>query len=167
MTATDLHYETDAIAGGRFISRGRSVLERVTPGVELEICRALSPEMAGTIRALLNINHAYSAVTEVAGELWRAERSFKPMNSAHEGYAVLMEEVEELWEHVKAHQSRRDYAAMDRECIQVAAMAVRFLLDVVRSPTRGHEKVVPQPKNCPACGADEGYPHTRACTQVR
>lgn len=49
--------------------------------------------------------------------------------SAHEGYAVLLEEVDELWEHVKTNQKNRDIPAMKKEAIQVAAMAIRFAID--------------------------------------
>lgn len=52
------------------------------------------------------------------------------MNSAHEAYGVLLEEVDELWDHVKTKQKNRDLAAMQKEAIQVAAMAIRFALEV-------------------------------------
>lgn len=51
------------------------------------------------------------------------------MNSAHEGYAVLLEELDELWEHVKTKQKNRDLHAMKREAIQIAAMAMRFAVE--------------------------------------
>jgi NTP pyrophosphatase (non-canonical NTP hydrolase) len=44
--------------------------------------------------------------------------------------AVLFEEVDELWEEVRAKQGERDLDAMRAECIQVAAMAVRFAMDI-------------------------------------
>lgn len=55
-----------------------------------------------------------------------------PMNSAHEGYAVLAEEVDELWDHVKVQQGKRDVVEMTYEAVQVAAMALRFIVDVGR-----------------------------------
>lgn len=54
------------------------------------------------------------------------------MNSAHEGYAVLAEEVDELWDHVKVKQGKRDIPEMTYEAVQVAAMALRFIVDVCR-----------------------------------
>jgi hypothetical protein len=54
------------------------------------------------------------------------------MNSAHEGYAVLAEEVDELWDHVKVQQGKRDVVEMTYEAVQVAAMALRFIVDVGR-----------------------------------
>lgn len=70
------------------------------------------------------------AFEDVQCELWKAINKFKPMNSAHEGYAVLAEEVEELWEQVRGKQGLRDVSAMRAEAVQVAAMAIRFIVDV-------------------------------------
>ena len=67
------------------------------------------------------------ALREVVGELARARSIHAPMHSAHEGWAVLWEEVCELWEAVRAE----DPAAQRAEAVQVAAMALRFLTDVV------------------------------------
>lgn len=66
---------------------------------------------------------------EVLDEL-AAARRYPSMNSAHEGFAVLKEEVDELWEEVRAKQGQRVPALMRKEAIQVAAMAIRFVLDV-------------------------------------
>jgi NTP pyrophosphatase (non-canonical NTP hydrolase) len=69
-------------------------------------------------------------LADVYAEVARATDNWPAFNSAHEGYAVLAEEVDELWDHVKTNQKRRDLAAMRKEAIQVAAMAVRFALEV-------------------------------------
>ena len=52
-------------------------------------------------------------------------------NSAHEGFAVLQEEVDELWEHIKLHPNKRNNEEMKKEAIQVAAMALRFVTDLI------------------------------------
>lgn len=67
---------------------------------------------------------------EVRVELVKAISNWPPFNSAHEGYGVLAEEFDELWAHVKTNQKRRDIQAMRKEAIQVAAMAMRFALEV-------------------------------------
>lgn len=67
---------------------------------------------------------------DVFHELKAATGAFPAFNSAHEGYAVLAEEVDELWEEVRAKQGDRNLARMRKEAIQVAAMACRFVLDV-------------------------------------
>lgn len=71
-----------------------------------------------------------AVLEEVQQEVLTAEAKWPPINSAHEGYAVLLEEVDELKEHVWTNQKRRDPSAMRKEAIQVAAMAVRFIRDV-------------------------------------
>jgi len=65
-------------------------------------------------------------MTSIRGELLRATAKHGPMRSAHEGYAVLKEEVDELWDDVKAN----NHSGAVTEAIQVAAMAARFVLDV-------------------------------------
>ena len=71
---------------------------------------------------------------------WASENN-APFNSAHEGYAVLLEEVEELWNAVKLnwakHPERNE--EMTEEAIQVAAMAIRFLHDVCDLGGSDHE----------------------------
>ena len=68
----------------------------------------------------------------VYSEFYRAADLHKPFNSAHEGYAILLEEVDELWDEVKKnpHKSPERLANMRTEAIQVAAMAMQFLKDV-------------------------------------
>lgn len=71
-----------------------------------------------------------NAYLDLSTELDSALNNWPAFNSAHEGYAVLLEEVDELWAHVKTNQKKRDIAAMRKECIQVAAMALRFAIEV-------------------------------------
>lgn len=72
----------------------------------------------------------HAVLGAVKTELDTACTAWPAMNSAHEGYGVLLEEVDELWEHVKTKQKNRDLDAMRKEAIQVAAMAVRFAIEV-------------------------------------
>jgi len=65
---------------------------------------------------------------DVARELGRACAKFAPMHGPHEGYAVILEELDELWHHVKDNTGRS--AEARAEAIQVAAMALRYALDV-------------------------------------
>lgn len=71
-----------------------------------------------------------ATVHEIIHEVTTAEAKWPPMNSAHEAFAVLNEEVDELWDHVKTKQANRDLPSMRKECVQVAAMAVRFIRDI-------------------------------------
>ncbi len=76
---------------------------------------------------------------EIEQEFASAESKFKPFNSAHEGYAVLLEEVDELWQEVMKKKQFRNYALMRKECIQVAAMAVRFISNIIDNKVHGNE----------------------------
>lgn len=66
----------------------------------------------------------------VIDELERATSRFGPMQSAHEGYAVLKEELDELWAEVKSGNVNgyNGHRAVS-EAVQVGAMALRFLID--------------------------------------
>ena len=74
----------------------------------------------------------YEHFQEVAKEYIDAKSKFPPMVSAHEGFAILKEEVDELWDCVKMKQyDPLRPEEMRKEVIQVAAMAIRFLNDVI------------------------------------
>jgi hypothetical protein len=62
-------------------------------------------------------------------ELERADQ-WPAYNSAHEGYGVLMEEINELEMHVFNKQVRRNLGAMRKEALQVAAVALRIARDI-------------------------------------
>ena len=66
------------------------------------------------------------ALAEVRAEVVRAIEKFPTFNSAHEGYAVIAEELDELWDEVKANSPVR----ARKEAIQVAAMAIRYMTDI-------------------------------------
>lgn len=70
------------------------------------------------------------ALQDAGGEIETATANWPPFNSAHEGFGVLLEEVDELKAHVWTNQKKRDLAAMRKEAIQVAAMALRFAAEV-------------------------------------
>ena len=64
---------------------------------------------------------------EILQEYLRASKTFKPMASPHEGYAIIKEELDELWDEVKINSDPLDN--MRNEAIQVAAMGMRFVID--------------------------------------
>lgn len=70
------------------------------------------------------------ALQDVADELIRARANHWDMNSPHEGYAILLEEVHELWDEVRRKDDQHDLARMRAEACQVAAMAIRFMTDI-------------------------------------
>lgn len=69
------------------------------------------------------VDHMLQHVKE---EYFQARSKFKPYNSSHEGWAVIWEELDEMWDEVKANNLRGAH----REALQVAATALAFLLEV-------------------------------------
>lgn len=65
-------------------------------------------------------------LAQVGLEVISAMTRFAPFNSAHEGYAVILEELDEMWDDIKANRLLESTA----EAVQVAAMAVRYLVDI-------------------------------------
>jgi hypothetical protein len=66
----------------------------------------------------------------IGKEMERAMTLFPTFNSTHEGWAVIFEEVDELWDHVRANKGVKGSPEMVKECIQIAAMALRFMEDL-------------------------------------
>ena len=67
---------------------------------------------------------------EVVIELERAMAQYAAMHSPHEGWAIILEELEELWDEVKVRDDQRSVERMRAEAVQVAAMAMRFIIDI-------------------------------------
>ena len=68
--------------------------------------------------------------TLVASELGRARALFGAQRSAHESYAVILEEVDEFWDLVKMKPSKRPRGAMLEELVQIAATCQRAAEDL-------------------------------------
>lgn len=78
---------------------------------------------ANVIKEDTRVPDALASITE---EFNRATRKFGSFNSGHEGFAVIREELDELWDAVKAN----DLPHACEEAKQVAAMALRFIHDL-------------------------------------
>lgn len=88
-------------------------------------------------------------------ELEFARNKFPNMNSLHEGYAVILEELDELWEWIKQKQipelteddrrnlipvyPTRNQAEICAELVQIAAMAQRLFEDVASDGNKVHK----------------------------
>lgn len=72
----------------------------------------------------------YPALDEACQLAWdealRATARYHRFNSSHEGYAVLQEAVDELWDAIKSN----NLEAARKEAVQVAAMALRYIAEV-------------------------------------
>ena len=63
----------------------------------------------------------------ILAEFEDATQKFGKFNSKHEGYAIIKEELDELWDAIKKNELQEQ---IRREAIQIAAMALRFLYDL-------------------------------------
>jgi hypothetical protein len=72
----------------------------------------------------------YRIFSEILDELHSAEKKFGGFASAHEGYAVILEELDELWDEIKSDKEPGAVERMRTEAIQIAAMAVKFIKTV-------------------------------------
>lgn len=81
-----------------------------------------------------HINSQYRIAGESAvQEVNRAAMDYRAFTSPHEGYAILLEKMDDLKEQVWKKPGTRDFNAMRKEAVQVAAMALRFIADVCSS----------------------------------
>jgi hypothetical protein len=81
-----------------------------------------------------------SVLEAVKAEVEAAQAAYPAMHSYHEGYAILKEEVDELWDEIKKKQltggagtgdpeKYQNSAKIRAEAVQVCAMAIRLILD--------------------------------------
>ena len=78
-----------------------------------------------------DVNAMNQVLRNVALEVLRAKKNF-PENfvNQHEGYAVILEEFDELWDEIKKNQKHYDLDAQRKEATQAAAMLVRFIVEL-------------------------------------
>lgn len=90
------------------------------------------PEATTTAEGLI----FFMLQTQIENEVKEARKRYGAFNSTHEGYAVLKEEVEELWDIIKRN-TERHYGTSDfktkaliPELIQIAAVAQRMAIEL-------------------------------------
>jgi hypothetical protein len=71
-----------------------------------------------------------TAIELIFLEYRKAIENHIPFQSQHEGYAIIKEELDELWDEIKKiHDHKERSPAIRKEALQVCAMAIRFLID--------------------------------------
>ena len=69
-------------------------------------------------------------MARISKEYRRALGHYGDFKSLHEGYAILLEEVDELWDEIK--RKKADYELLSMEADQVAAMAVKLSISALK-----------------------------------
>jgi hypothetical protein len=73
-----------------------------------------------------------TVANDVICEVISAKEVFKePFANQHEAYAVILEEVDELWAEIKKNQKNYDLEAQRKEAKQAAAMLVRLMVELL------------------------------------
>jgi hypothetical protein len=89
----------------------------------------------------------YKIGFDVGKELKTAIETHGLFASAHHGYAIILEELDELWDEIKKKKSIRDQENMRAEAVQVAAMAMKFIVSMEKWKTDDPvTKKAPKPK---------------------
>ncbi|OEU63369.1 MAG: hypothetical protein BA867_08685 [Desulfobacterales bacterium S5133MH16] len=69
----------------------------------------------------------FTAIKKVLDELESANKKYPSFRSAHEGYAVIKKELDELWDEIKTSKQSQANLLMVNEAVQVAAMLIKFI----------------------------------------
>jgi len=72
-------------------------------------------------------DHIANLLIEVGAEIVRANQLHPQINSMHEAYSVIYEELDEFWDEVRKKSENRNKADAKKELIQTAAMCIRAI----------------------------------------
>ena len=108
-----------------------------TVKVELRNPDSIIEREKAALEALSNVPVDDPALKRVIEDIlmeYRTTKSkyTKDYNSPHEGHSVLREEVDELWDEVRANRGRTRLAY--NEAKQIASVAIRYMIEVCRNP---------------------------------
>jgi ribosome-binding protein aMBF1 (putative translation factor) len=77
-----------------------------------------------------NPGHATAFPDRMAVELQTARAKHPSINTHHEAYSIILEEIDEYWEEVRRKKEARSQAYMLSELVQIAAMCQRAAEDL-------------------------------------
>jgi NTP pyrophosphatase (non-canonical NTP hydrolase) len=66
-------------------------------------------------------------ITDICAEIDRSSPHGEEFASLHEAYAVILEELDEVWEITRQKRRDRNADALRKELVQVAAMAIKAI----------------------------------------
>jgi NTP pyrophosphatase (non-canonical NTP hydrolase) len=67
-----------------------------------------------------------SFVELVKRESLLARKKHGPVHSLHEGYGLLLEEIDELWEEIRKKPKNRNTKNLKNELVQIASLCLRM-----------------------------------------
>lgn len=72
-------------------------------------------------------------IHDLQDEVFRAENLYPALHSLHEAYAVILEEVDELWDQARRKPHARIEQEIYMELVQIAAMAYRTARNLLQA----------------------------------
>jgi len=75
---------------------------------------------------MIDMEHVKLVTGLIVHEYKQARKKHAPMRGVHEGYAVILEEMDELWDAIK----RDDFNHARIEAMQTPAMLIAFLVEI-------------------------------------
>lgn len=75
-------------------------------------------------------NYDVGLAEEIDAEIGRANRHGQTFASLHEGYAVILEELDEIWEIARLKRKDRNAEDLRKEFVQLAAMAIKGIRSI-------------------------------------
>ena len=70
------------------------------------------------------------ALIKISEEFRRASELYPDFHSNHEAYAVILEEMDELWDEIKRSKDVRGNERITKELIQIGSMTLRYLINL-------------------------------------
>ena len=68
-------------------------------------------------------------IQKIHEEFNNAKVKHKDFETYHHGYAVILEELDELWDEIKKQKPNKEN--LKKEATQIAAMCIRFITDLL------------------------------------
>lgn len=69
-------------------------------------------------------------LSEMMKEYKRATTEYSPFASHHEGWAVIKEQLDEVWDEIKKKRGTKSTEKITKEVLHVGAMSLRFLMEL-------------------------------------
>lgn len=90
---------------------------------------------------------------DLVDEFLSARQRHRPIHSGHEAYGVIMEEVCEFFDYVRAWKPEHSWAPMRKELLQIAAMCWRTAFDLGMESDAAVYQQLEGRSRCHNCGS--------------
>jgi hypothetical protein len=85
-------------------------------------------------------NREQLILAEMMKEYESAKAEYSPFTSHHEGWAVIKEQLDEVWDEIKKKRGTKSQEKIMKEVLHVGAMSLRFLMELTPLKLETKEK---------------------------